>query len=275
MVAEAGAAAPRNPLTRPSQTGEDGEGGVDGALLFISDLHLSAGAPRTARAFEAFVAGPARDAKALFILGDLFELWVGDDMLGTPFAARVAAALRTLGEHGVAVYVMHGNRDFLLKRGFAAASGAVLLPDPTVLTAFGQRVVLSHGDALCTADTAYQRYRRVTRMGLVQRVFSLTPLAWRLKLAARLRARSEAAGPTRMAIADVTLAAVDGLFNGSAADLMIHGHTHRCARHEHGARVRWVLPDWDFDHDARGGYLQLDARGAQLLALDPGVSICR
>src|ERR1700731_579883 len=128
-------------------------------ILLISDLHLSTALPRTVAAFEHFIRVTAAQAQAVYILGDLFEYWVGDDELSTPFAARMCALMHSLAERGIALYIMHGNRDFLLGVRFAQAAGAVLLNDPFVLQAFGRCIVLAHGDALCTLDTGYQRFR--------------------------------------------------------------------------------------------------------------------
>ncbi|RKP54527.1 UDP-2,3-diacylglucosamine diphosphatase [Pararobbsia silviterrae] len=243
-------------------------------LLFISDLHLSESIPKTVAAFERFIAVTASDAGAVYILGDLFEYWIGDDMLGTPFAQHVAATLRSLSSRGIALYLMQGNRDFLLGERFARAAGGTLLPDPFVLDAFERRIVLAHGDALCTADIGYQRFRRVSHSAAGRCFFLSWPLKWRLALAARMRDRSQTTWtPERMAIADVTPDAVAKLFASSGATTMIHGHTHLPATHRmHIDRVpieRWVIPDWDLDHGApRGGYLRLDAHGLAQRPLD-------
>jgi UDP-2,3-diacylglucosamine hydrolase len=245
-------------------------------LFFISDLHLSEAIPKTVAAFEHFIEVTANDADSLFILGDLFEFWVGDDVLDASvdnararFARRMAALLHTLGERGIALYVMHGNRDFLLGQRFMKAAGALPLPDPFVITAFGKRTVLAHGDALCTADPAYQRFRRFARNAFAQRVFLSLSLKTRLGIAERMRSTSED-GRTRPASAkyDVTSEAVGKLFTGSGTPTMIHGHTHLPARHEDGDRVRWVLPDWELDHgEARGGYLRINESGIRVLPL--------
>jgi len=245
-------------------------------LFFVSDLHLSEAIPKTVAAFEHFIAVTADHADSVFILGDLFEFWIGDDVLDASvdnerarFARRMAALLHTLGERGIALYVMQGNRDFLLGAGFMKAAGAMLLPDPFVIKAFGARIVLAHGDALCTADPAYQRFRRFARNRFAQRVFLSLPLKTRLAIAERMRSTSED-GRMRPASAkyDVTLEAVDRLFRGSGTPVMIHGHTHLPARHEDGDRVRWVLPDWDLDHgEPRGGYLRIDESGIRVLPL--------
>lgn len=240
-------------------------------LLFISDLHLSPHIPRTVAAFEHFILMTADSADSVFVLGDLFEYWIGDDMLRVdPFAARIAEVLHTLSERGIALYIMHGNRDFLLGKRFMRAAGAIWLPDPFVMTAFGARIVLAHGDALCTADHKYQTFRRLARWRAAQLLFLAWPLRWRQALAERMRVSSEA-GRTRppSPLYDVTTKGVAALFKASGTTTMIHGHTHKPACHQGTEGTRWVLPDWDLDHGARrGGYLRVDAEGIRALPLD-------
>ena len=216
--------------------------------LFISDLHLDAAAPAAAEQFVDFLAGPARAAEALYVLGDLFESWIGDDD-DDPWQARICAALRTLAVAGVACHVMHGNRDFLLRRGFATRSGCRLLPDPTVIELGGERVLLTHGDALCTDDTAYQRLRGVVRQEAWQRRFLALPLAARRTLAGAARAGShrhlQRAAP---AIMDVHPEAVRRALRAAGVRTLIHGHTHRPGVHEFEldglAARRIVLGAW-------------------------------
>jgi UDP-2,3-diacylglucosamine hydrolase len=240
-------------------------------LLFISDLHLSEAIPRTVAAFDHFVRVTADNADSVFILGDLFEYWIGDDMLGAdPFAARMAALMHTLSERGIALYIMHGNRDFLLGKRFMKAAGAIWLPDPFVMTAFGSRIVLAHGDALCTSDRKYQTFRRFARSRAAQLLFLAWPFKWRRALAERMRSASED-GRTRPVspLYDVTSEGVETLFKASRTSTMIHGHTHRPARHQEHSGTRWVLPDWDLDHGKRrGGYLRIDAEGIRAFPLD-------
>jgi UDP-2,3-diacylglucosamine hydrolase len=246
-------------------------------LFFISDLHLSSAIPNTVAAFEHFIEVTANEADSVFILGDLFEFWVGDDVLDPSvdnergsFARRMTALMHTLSARGIALYVMHGNRDFLLGKRFMKAAGAMPLPDPFVITAFGNRMVVAHGDALCTDDPAYQRFRRFARNPLAQRVFLSLPLTTRLAIAGRMRSTSED-GRMRPASAkyDVTRAAVADLFASTATHTIIHGHTHLPARHQEANGIRWVMPDWDLDHGvARGGYLRIDATGIRALPLD-------
>lgn len=244
-------------------------------LYFISDLHLGQTLIQTISAFEHFIANTVQDAGGLYILGDLFEAWVGDDLLTMPFMQPIVRSLKTLAERGIPLYVMHGNRDFLLGARFAQATQAQLIQDPYVIEAFDMRVVLTHGDSLCTADQAYQRFRKIVRCRAVQCFFKSWPLAWRLALAARLRAKSQATGAMYQknltAKMDVTDHAVKQLFADTQTTTMIHGHTHRPARHQYDAATdatRWVLPDWDFDHQTkRGGYLRLDQNGIQAISI--------
>ncbi|SDV49661.1 UDP-2,3-diacylglucosamine diphosphatase [Chitinasiproducens palmae] len=243
-----------------------------GPVLVIADLHLSEALPVTDAAFGRFLREEASTASALYILGDLFEFWVGDDMLATPFAADVAARLAALSSRGVAIYVMHGNRDFLLGRRFAARAGATLLPDRHDLVAFGRRVRLLHGDTLCTDDVRYQRFRRLVHRPWLQRFFLAWPLRWRLALAARLRADSARSGAARVYLSDATPLGIDAERRvAPPVETIVHGHTHRPALHAHRAGhavERWVLPDWELDMTPRrGGYLRIDAAGIKLCPL--------
>ncbi len=239
--------------------------------LFISDLHLSAERPESSEQFFRFIGDEASRAQALYVLGDLFEYWAGDDELnnpaGDPLAAEVASAFKSLEKSGVQVWIMHGNRDFLLGKGFLAASGAQLLDDPSVIKFAGKRLALLHGDTLCTDDHDYQAWRRVARSEAWQSEFLAKPLAARHETISGLREKSKeviAAKPAE--IMDVNQVAVREVFRHLKLRHMIHGHTHRPARHEHqvdGARCeRWVLPDWY----GRGGYLALDDVGPRLVS---------
>jgi len=248
-------------------------------MLFISDLHLHEAIPRTVAAFEYFIRVTANTADSVFILGDLFEYWIGDDMLvSDPFAARMAGLMHTLSERGIALYIMHGNRDFLLGKRFMQAAGAVWLPDPFVISVFGSRIALSHGDALCTSDYKYQLFRRLSRSPAAQFFFLAWPFKWRCALAQRLRQtkhgdrdRSDRANRSNRSMSsyDVTSKGIQTLFASSNTATMIHGHTHKPACHQEPGGTRWVLPDWDLDCAApRGGYLQIDAQGIQAFSLE-------
>lgn len=217
--------------------------------LFISDLHLSPERPAIAALFIEFLRARAARAKALYILGDLFEYWLGDDTIGMPELAPVLGGLRALTGAGVPVYVMHGNRDFLLGNGFERASGCRLLPDPSVIDLDGSRVLLTHGDLLCTDDTQYQAVRRVVRDPNWQRDVLTKTIAERIALARSFREKSEKViAGNKPEIMDVTPAAVDEMLRSRHACEMIHGHTHRPAVHRFeldGAPARRiVLGDW-------------------------------
>lgn len=223
--------------------------------LFISDLHLSEDEPANVAAFLAFLQGPARQAASVFILGDLFEYWAGDDDLATPFNARIAAAIRALADSGTAVFFMTGNRDLLAGPAFAAAIGATLLEDPARVRFADDDnedapvLLLAHGDALCTDDVAYQAYRRQVRDPAWQAGFLAQPLPARKAFIAGLRQKSEAAKAGKsMEIMDVNAEAVAALLRDNAYPTLVHGHTHRPACHRldvdgHDC-ARWVLPDW-------------------------------
>lgn len=235
--------------------------------LFVSDIHLNGAQPAVTTQFVAFLRTTARTAEHLYILGDLFEFWIGDDD-ADPTYAQVQDELRALTAAGVPCSVMHGNRDFLLGRQFCARTGCQLIEDGTVITLYGQPILLTHGDLLCTDDRSYQRLRRIVRNPLVQWVFKCLPLARREKIAARIRAGSQM--HTRQAAADimdVNAAAVDRAFEHAGVQLMIHGHTHRPAIHQHPAgtamRIRIVLGDWH----TQGSVLRFTAQGYGLLTL--------
>jgi UDP-2,3-diacylglucosamine hydrolase len=231
--------------------------------LLISDLHLHATRPHTTRLLLDFLATTARGAQALYVLGDLFEYWLGDDDLADPHHQSVADALRALSQSGTAVYLMHGNRDLLLGREFCERSGAILLQDPYEANLHGWRVLLSHADALCTDDLAYQQFRRKVRNPLCQGFFLILPMNLRRTIVRGFRRQSETEKSAKPAyIMDVNPQAVAELLRSyNYPDLFIHGHTHRPAEHSieldghHCAR--WVLGDWG----ARGDYLRLDADG--------------
>lgn len=239
--------------------------------LFISDLHLAGERPAANEQFFRFLRDEGGRAQALYVLGDLFEYWAGDDELtdrqGDPLAAAVASGFRSLSRQGVRVRIMHGNRDFLVGEGFLAASGAQRLEDPTVIQHQGEPLALLHGDTLCTDDHDYQAWRRTARSDTWRREFLAKPLAERHETIMGLRAKSKeviAAKPAE--IMDVNQEAVRDAFRRHGVQRMIHGHTHRPARHElevDGVRCeRWVLPDWY----GRGGYLALDDVGPRLVS---------
>jgi UDP-2,3-diacylglucosamine hydrolase len=232
--------------------------------LFISDLHLQESHPRTADAFFRFLAEHATAARALYLLGDLFEYWAGDDDLDSSFHASIISALRAVADAGVRVYWIAGNRDFLVGEQFARAAGLTLLAEPHIAEIAGQRVALVHGDAECTADTAYLAFRAQVRDPAWQQQFLALPLAQRKGIIAGLREGSrEAHTGKSMEIMDVTAGAIDALYAATGTATIIHGHTHRPALHQSGAKRRYVLPDWELDAEPpRGGWIAVDSAGA-------------
>ena len=229
--------------------------------LMIADLHLDPAAPAIADGFFDWLEKRAPGADALYILGDLFEAWIGDDLLDhadndpgghAALAMRVAQALRRLADAGTAIYLMHGNRDFLLGHRFAAAAGAKLLSDPALLHFAGRPVLLMHGDSLCTRDEAYMRFREQARNPAWQAQVLAMPLADRLQLAASLRQQSgEATSNKAEEIMDVTQEEVIRAMQEHGVTTLIHGHTHRPATHAlelNGTPAqRIVLGDWQPD----------------------------
>ena len=232
------------------------------STLFISDLHLKPEAPRLCRILVEWLAGPATAADALYVLGDLFEAWPGDDDAADPFNAPVIDAFRALSERGIPVYFQHGNRDFLLGAEFARATGGSLLAEELVVDLHGIPTLLMHGDQLCTDDVAYQQFRARVRDPAWQQALLQQPLATRKHLARQLREGSDLAKSGKsMDIMDVNTGAVAAAFRRHHATRLIHGHTHRPARHVHAVDgrdcERIVLADW---RDA-GAYLEVDAGG--------------
>ncbi|WP_095157739.1 UDP-2,3-diacylglucosamine diphosphatase [Pseudomonas sp. Irchel 3E13] len=234
-------------------------------ILLISDLHLQEERPDITRAFLDLLATRARDAQALYILGDFFEAWIGDDGM-TPFQASICQALRTLSDSGTQVFLMHGNRDFLIGKAFCKAAGVTLLRDPSVVEMGGEPVLLMHGDSLCTRDEAYMKLRRTLRNPLSLWILRHLPLSTRRKLARKLR--SESKTQTRMKatdIIDVTAEEVPRIMQQHGVHTLVHGHTHRPAIHkltldDGSAGRRIVLGDWD----RQGWALQVDEQGFQL-----------
>ena len=241
--------------------------------LFISDLHLDGSRPGITSQFLAFLQEEAGGAESLYILGDLFEAWIGDDD-PDPDKQRVREALRRLTRSGVPCFVMHGNRDFLLGSRFAANTGVRLIDDGTVVNLYGRQVLLMHGDTLCTDDHSYQRLRRIVRNPLVQWVMRRLSLPQRQRLAAKMRAGSKAhiesvdrAAPYIM---DVNNQAVVDALRRHHVDCLIHGHTHRPAIHDvevDGQRAqRIVLGDW-YD---QGSVLRWKSGGYELVSMTRG-----
>ena len=217
--------------------------------LLISDLHLEESRPDITRAFLHFLDSRAVHAEALYILGDFFEAWIGDDGM-SPFQHSIAAALRRVSDGGVQVFVMHGNRDFLIGKAFCREAGCSLLDDPSTLDFDGQRVLLMHGDSLCTGDHAYMRLRNILRNPLVLWLLRNLPLSSRHALARKLRNESRAQTRMKAAdIVDVSPQEVPRVMRQHGVHTLIHGHTHRPAEHalqiDGQAARRIVLGDWD------------------------------
>jgi UDP-2,3-diacylglucosamine hydrolase len=202
------------------------------ARLFASDLHLDSSAPEAIEQFLRFVREQAAEAEALYLLGDVFESWVGDDESNRD-KARVCSALKTLTSGGVPCFFLHGNRDFLLGREFCSRTGGTLLPDPVVAEFDGERVMLTHGDALCVDDHSYQELRTIVRNPEWQRRFLRLPLADREALAGQARKGSRAhTSRTVPVVMDVNNAAVEAAFRATKTRRIIHGHTHRPGVHD-------------------------------------------
>jgi UDP-2,3-diacylglucosamine hydrolase len=237
------------------------------STLFISDLHLDSARPEITALFLRFLREEAAGAEALYILGDLFEAWVGDDESAEP-ASAVRAALRKVVAAGTPVALMRGNRDFLFGPRFAAESGVRLLPDPAVVNLYGEPTLLMHGDLLCADDTAYQAFRAMVRNPVWQEQFLAQPFAARQEFAAKARAASKQhQSGTMESIMDVTEATVVATMARHGVTRLIHGHTHRPAIHaasvDQRRAQRIVLGDWY----TQGSVLRVDADGFELAAL--------
>ena len=243
------------------------------SAIFISDLHLCPSRPRIARLFLDFLARQARQAEALYILGDLFDYWIGDDALddpAEPFNAAICTALKQLADSCTRLFFIAGNRDFLAGADFAAASGATLLDQPQLVGIAATPTLLLHGDALCTDDLAYQEFRATVRTDAWRKAFLAQPLAQRKARIEALRRQSEQEKQLKpAAIMDVNANAVANVLRSHGYPRIIHGHTHRPARHTHAIDghvcERWVLGDW---YDS-GSYLRCDASGCRALPLPP------
>ena len=235
--------------------------------LFISDLHLEASKPEIGEQFLSFLTGEAASADALYILGDLFESWVGDDD-PNPHYALMKAGIRKLVDSGVPVFFMHGNRDFMIGEQFAKETGVTILDDPEIMEIFGAVVLLSHGDALCIDDLQYQKVRLMTRDPAWQAMMRAKPLAERIAFAEHAREQSRqynnAVGEDIM---DVNQDAVIGTFRNRGVDILLHGHTHRPAVHDIDLKDRKVrrivLGDWY----EQGSVLRWDENGPRLESL--------
>ena len=218
-------------------------------VLFMSDMHLDSARPHITQLFIDYLAEHGTDADAVYLLGDLFEVWLGDKV-SLPDYADVIDALQKLVKQGTPVFVMRGNRDFMLRQPFADATGATLMPDPSVIDLYGTPTLISHGDLLCTDDVPYQRFRKITNNRLLQWLaLHAIPDSRKRKIAADMRAASQRAQSVKTAdVMDVNADAVTQWFEHYNVTQMIHGHTHRPARHDYelnaSTATRWVLGDW-------------------------------
>lgn len=245
----------------------------DTVALFVSDVHLQPTMPHTTQAFLGFLQRHAANARQLYLLGDLFEAWAGDDDIPAGYNQLIVDALREVHQAGVQLFWIAGNRDFLIGREFAAATGAILLPDPSVINLGGREIALAHGDAQCTDDTDYMRFRRMVREPSWQQEFLGMPLAQRKTIIAQMRNGSrDAQREKSYDIMDVNPAAIDALFDATGTATLIHGHTHRpgchCHASAHGPRIRYVLPDWDCDNET--GAANATPRGGWIAAATDG-----
>lgn len=243
---------------------------IAGTARFVSDLHLRAERPDLTERFADFLADTgAANVDALFILGDLFEYWIGDDDLADPFNAQVCKLLRGLANQGTRIYFIAGNRDFLIGEAFAAATGVILLSETARVGAGGTPTLLMHGDTVCTDDVPYQQFRQMVRSKQWQTDFLARPLSERRAEVADLRRRSaEAMQGKTAAIMDASTNAIQAALTTHDCTRLIHGHTHRPG-HEHiqlasGSAERWVLSDWD---TGRGDALEIDAAGVRHIDL--------
>jgi UDP-2,3-diacylglucosamine hydrolase len=251
-------------------------------VLIISDLHLTPANPHTAERFMAFCAAEARSVQALFIIGDLFEFWVGDDVhLKNPFYSKMAACIRGVADAGVKVFFMAGNRDFIIGHEFATLASWEVLPDPCLVNLGGQEWILSHGDILCTADRAYQLMRWFTRVPFFQKLYRMSSVEKREKFAEKLRIRAinkysqrDHYDPMKSIKGNVTLSACDAVTRQLKCPRLIHGHTHlpgmNVEAHDGNHWTRWVLSDWDLDHPEmppRANAFRINASGLEVIDL--------
>lgn len=231
--------------------------------FFVSDVHLSEAMPKTTHAFLHFLNHTAKQTERLYLLGDLFEYWAGDDDCDAPYHQEIIGALKRLTDSGVKLFWMAGNRDFLVGASFAEKTGVQRLPDPCTHHVAGLKLLLSHGDILCTDDVNYMQFRQMVRQETWQQQFLQKPLTERKTIIQGMREASmQDQRQKTMAIMDVNQHAVDALMGSHDASILIHGHTHRTAQHLEVAGTRYVLPDWDCDNlqALRGGFLSLDAK---------------
>jgi UDP-2,3-diacylglucosamine hydrolase len=253
------------------------------SALLISDIHLTPSMPLTAQRFFDFCEKEAPKAEAIFILGDLFEYWVGDDTsLSSPFQQEVLSALANLSAK-TKTYYLHGNRDFLIGSHFLKKTGMTLLADPSLIDIAGEQYLVCHGDSLCTADIGYQIFRSFVRKSWIQKLFLTMPLSWRRSIANSLRSNSHTqyqhnasqSSALNSIRTNVTLEACGAAMKDHSMDKLIHGHTHLPGHHQEqlGQQTwqRWVLSDWDLDHPVsaapRASALSINSQGVHFVDL--------
>lgn len=236
--------------------------------LFVSDIHLHPSLPKTTLAFFNFLKKYAPQAERLYLLGDLFEYWAGDDDMATPYHLDVINALRKVSDLGTKIFWIAGNRDFLIGTQFSEATGAHLLHDPSIIEVANRRIIITHGDAQCTDDLPYMAFRSMVRQEQWQKDFLTLPLSQRKTVIEGLRINSQMEQKEKtMEIMDVNPDAIKDLFVKNHAKIIIHGHTHRPSLHQQKEGLRYVLPDWECDQvnkNDRGGWLEMYADGEML-----------
>ncbi|MCL1143937.1 UDP-2,3-diacylglucosamine diphosphatase [Shewanella gaetbuli] len=230
---------------------------------FVGDLHLSADRPDITQAFLHFLKHGLDNVECLYIIGDLFEVWMGDD-IAEPFSKEIASAIKQVSLT-IPVYFIQGNRDFLVGKAYCQQAGMVLLPDTYQSNLYGTQTVILHGDSLCTLDVSYQRFRRFRSIGIVRWIYAHLPRQTRLNIAAKIRKKSQQSNQQKhYQIMDVELSAVDKLLQQTGCQRMIHGHTHRPAIHElSNNKQRVVVGDW-YTH---GSVLYVNSQGCELIQL--------
>jgi UDP-2,3-diacylglucosamine hydrolase len=233
--------------------------------LFVSDIHLHTSLPKTTDAFCLFLTEQARKAERLYLLGDLFEYWAGDDDITSSYHAKIVHELRALSNFGTQIFWIAGNRDFLIGEKFAIETGIHFLPDPSVIKVADQKIVITHGDEQCTDDLPYIAFRNMVRQEKWQNDFLQLPLDQRKKIIEGLRVNSQMEQKAKTSeIMDVNPTAIQKLFACNGVKIIIHGHTHRPAKHQNENGIRYVLPDWDCDlknTKPRGGWIEIYSDG--------------
>lgn len=233
-------------------------------IYFIADLHLSDSHPQLTALFQKFIQEKAVHAQAVYILGDLFDFWIGDDE-NSPLVQTIKQTIRSLTERGIACYFIHGNRDFLIGKTFARDTGMTLLPEYAVIDLFGTPTLLCHGDTLCTDDHSYQKFRRTVHQKWLQHLFLLLPLTLRLNIATKIRKQSKQDKQHKTAdIMDVNPVFTHETVQRFHTPLLIHGHTHRENIHRNAGYTRIVLGDW---RDNYASILEVNAEGYRFIAL--------